>query len=532
MSLDGFRLTETLLPFYSSCAIGKTGRKEMSMTTDEKEIVTCAECGCIIEDGDLAYKTASGDYVCETCKRDYYSYCSDCEELVNWEDMEDVDGNYVCNDCLENSDRYFRCDDCGEWHVRSINHVWWTENNYREVSGGGIVCNSCADSNYYACYDCGEAVPVGDEFEVDGEYYCEDCASKLRGKIHDYSYKPEPKFKTIHDAFFGRRDKDNLYFGVELEVDDGYNRNDCAIDLSRASEDIYCKTDGSLHRGIEIVTHPCTLDYHMEAMAWEDICRIARDYDFDSGDTSTCGLHIHVGLDELGETWEKVEEVQAKLVMLVRRHWGDLVVFSRRNEEELDEWADRPYFKYGADAEESIINALRTANSGRYQAVNLTNSSTVEFRLFKGTIYRDEIIAALQLTSNLCHYAMDHTVEEVMKSQWKEVALLTEYEELKNYLADFKLLESVNLPEEHFVGSGIEVGDLVRVVVERGSSNAWMNGLQGWVVCMENGVLGVDFGVRLSEFNNLDGRLSGNTGYFFMKKELVLVREGEKEVCA
>jgi formylmethanofuran dehydrogenase subunit E len=502
------------------------------MTTDEKEIVTCEGCGCILEEGDLAYKTVNGGYVCESCKRDDYTYCEDCGELYSWDDINEADGKYICIDCLEHSGKYFRCDDCGEWHVRSIEHAWWTENNYSNVSGGGIVCNRCADDNYYICNNCGEAVRCGDEVTVDDEYYCEHCASDMRGRIHEYGYKPEPKFKNIHDAFFGRRDRDSLYFGVELEVDDGYSRNDCAVDLTKASEDIYCKTDGSLHRGIEIVTHPCTLDYHTEAMAWEDICTIARDYGFDSGDTSTCGLHIHVGLDELGETRKKREEVKAKLVMLVRRHWANLVVFSRRNEEELDEWADRPYFKYGEDAEESVANALRTVNRGRYQAVNLTNGSTVEFRLFKGTIYRDEIIAALQLVSNLCHYAMDHTVEEVMKSQWEDVALLTEYEELKSYLADFELLESVNLPEEHFVGSGIEVGDLVRVVAEMGSGNEWLHDMQGWVVYMENGILGVDFGVRLSEFSTLGGSLPGNTGYFFMKKELALVKKGEKEVCA
>jgi len=33
----------------------------------------------------------------------------------------------------------------------------------------------------------------------------------------------------------------------------------------------YCKHDGSLNDGFEIVTHPMTLDYHLHRMPWEEL---------------------------------------------------------------------------------------------------------------------------------------------------------------------------------------------------------------------------------------------------------------------
>ena len=38
----------------------------------------------------------------------------------------------------------------------------------------------------------------------------------------------------------------------------------------------YCKHDGSLDEGFEIVTHPMTLDFHLHRMPWERIVEEAK----------------------------------------------------------------------------------------------------------------------------------------------------------------------------------------------------------------------------------------------------------------
>ena len=73
--------------------------------------------------------------------------------------------------------------------------------------------------------------------------------------IHDYGYKPEP-------IFYG---DDDMYMGVELEVDFGGESSSNAEDLlciaNFPNERMYIKHDGSIEDGFETVTHLISLDY-------------------------------------------------------------------------------------------------------------------------------------------------------------------------------------------------------------------------------------------------------------------------------
>ena len=77
--------------------------------------------------------------------------------------------------------------------------------------------------------------------------------------------------------------------------------------------------------------------------------------------------------------------------------------------------------------------ALATRGRGRYQTVNLTNSSTVELRCFRGTLKRDTIIASIQLASNMTRYAMTHTPSECRNATWTDVLNVEQFEELNAY---------------------------------------------------------------------------------------------------
>ena len=83
------------------------------------------------------------------------------------------------------------------------------------------------------------------------------------------------------------------YFGVELEIDEGGEQGDYASQiLSQANvgftERLYCKHDGSLSNGFELVTHPMSLEYHQEEMPWPEVLRTARSLGYRSHQTQSC----------------------------------------------------------------------------------------------------------------------------------------------------------------------------------------------------------------------------------------------------
>ena len=59
---------------------------------------------------------------------------------------------------------------------------------------------------------------------------------------------------------------------------------------------------GSLEDGLEIVTHPMSLDYQRTHMPWEALCRKAISLGYLSHRAGTCGLHVHVSRDAFGQT--------------------------------------------------------------------------------------------------------------------------------------------------------------------------------------------------------------------------------------
>lgn len=67
-----------------------------------------------------------------------------------------------------------------------------------------------------------------------------------------------------------------FFMGVELEIDKGDNVRECASALKTLSERedyFYLKSDGSLDNGIEIVTHPCSLEYHENSFPWKEVVK-------------------------------------------------------------------------------------------------------------------------------------------------------------------------------------------------------------------------------------------------------------------
>ena len=420
----------------------------MTMNTninDVNETRICADCGCVIETDDY-YTTYDGRIICEDCYDSDYFTCEDCGCVFPADDVVTVNrGNiWVCEDCADS--HYYRCDDCGEY---------FTRDNVRTDDFGTVICDDCYDyRDYTTCYDCGRI--SRDNYwndEVD-DYLCGDCerSRNANGAFHEYSYKPEPEFHMCDDEKRdGMDDMAIPYFGVELEIDGGDDHRDVSEDIQALGLPVYCKHDGSLDdEGVECVTHPCTLAYHENVFDWGDLMGTAIEHGYLSHNTTTCGLHIHVNRRCMGDTRAERNRTAGNLVLLCLPLWDKLVTFSRRTESRLNDWAKHPepfriipgehywqdkreYDLEEQDDETLTEMALNTYKDGRYQAVNLTNSSTVEFRLFRGSLKRSTILASIALVNNMVAYAKTHTPTECLHATFADVVNVENHEVLNDY---------------------------------------------------------------------------------------------------
>lgn len=382
------------------------------------EPIYCYECKKELHDHDTIYDIGEEKQICEDCRDRYYIHCDDCNDLVHNNDIVLVDYNnrFVCEDCL---DRYYtRCDDCG-----SIVH------NEDSVSTSSLtLCNDCYDDHYFTCPGCNEIYHIDEREYLNDNYYCPDCADNHRGCILSYSSKPTP-------IFFGGA---NAGYGLELEIDEGSCREEAARAIERAGRGhIYIKEDGSLsYRGMEIVTHPATLSYHVNNFPWSDICDAALSYGYRSHDTDTCGLHIHASRSLFGNTPLEQDLTIAKIILLIDR-WYDthILQFSRRDYRKIRDWASKPNadIRPEDDDFEAVHKSKKSADS-RYKAVNLCNRNTVEFRFFRGTLKRDTIIASIQWTDTIIRYCRDTQLRDLFDANWDTIFGNTEHLELTNYL--------------------------------------------------------------------------------------------------
>ena len=183
--------------------------------------------------------------------------CDFCGCSLSEDEIHYFDDRSMCEECY--NERTTVCTHC--------HNVIWTDDDEGEEDFP--LCQHCRDYYYTTCEDCGRLINLDDAmyFDDDSDYpYCQSCYERHEKRyIHDYSYKPEP-------IFYGDT---NRYFGVELEIDNGGENDDNAkiiFDIAnRENPHIYIKHDGSIDEGMELVSHPMDLNYHLTSMPWSDV---------------------------------------------------------------------------------------------------------------------------------------------------------------------------------------------------------------------------------------------------------------------
>lgn len=277
--------------------------------------------------------------------------------------------------------------------------------------------------------------------------------------IKPYNYVPNFNYHKVSD-------EEELYLGIELEIDNGGEKDDNAkmvIDFL-GNQNVYCKHDGSLAQGFEIVTHPCTYDYHL-GLAYEDLFKKLSNLGYRSHDVSTCGMHIHFNRNYFGKDKLTQDLNISKLLYVFEKFWSKVVIIARRDS---NHYARRYYL----NKDETPLDIYaKSKNSDKYGAINLQHKDTVEIRIFKGTLNYNTYISTIEFVDTIVKIIKNIDIYNIQYLTWENIsaqfsdglnAYIKEREEAKkkekqdevhsmvrNYYSDFRYYGGVDFSREY-----------------------------------------------------------------------------------
>ena len=351
----------------------------------------------------------SEDTICDDC-RENHTCCDVCDTDILREDATELDNSTTvypygggrrrdcsvfCESCA--SEYTGQCVDCD---VRLGNEdLINAGQGYRRYRS---VCSDCLSYNYSYCDICDETSPN------DNPCGCNN-AEDDSGLIHSYSYKPEPEFFGTPGALEG-------YLGVELEVNTEREGEHAREVINQLGDDhVYLKEDGSIGRGFEIVTHPHTMAE--QAKLWANF---AAPSGMTSSTSGKCGLHVHYSRKGLTQL-----------------HINRMVVFMNAPENLgfMEFIAQRPGTSHWAMVKSKTITSRPEE---RYEALNLCNRSTIEFRIFKGNTKVERIMKCLEFVVATVAWSRDRSYRELGYKNFMGYVARNgkQYPNLKKFIAE------------------------------------------------------------------------------------------------
>jgi len=253
-------------------------------------------------------------------------------------------------------------------------HVDW----YYTV-GSDECCESCLECTDY-CESCDTR-----------RWESEECSCE-EGGIRQYSFKPTARFHGD--------DAHGTYLGLELEIERRSAGLASLIDNTEIAfpSGFYFKHDGSLDHGVEMVSHPASLDVWQQRLPrLTEILDSARSYGMRSWNTSTCGIHVHVSAAAFGSYAHRLRFAQ-----LFYRNANAWQTFAGR---ESTQWASFDESRVVFEHLKGLKRDGYARGLKRYVAVNMCNAETLEVRIFRGTLIASRVMADLESV----HAAVEYT---------------------------------------------------------------------------------------------------------------------------
>lgn len=320
--------------------------------------IKCNICGKKLGQWEIsACEKNKVEYMCYFCLDRKYNICDSCGMIVSEKELNYVDFSemWLCNDCYKKS--VIKCNICGMSAIKS--HGKYIKNN--------IMISSNEEGSIFLCNDCYNEVS-----DIKLWYY-----EPHKWQFYKMEYEQNP-----------------LYFGIELEYDSKYERANkfkVASTLSEIFKDkVFFKIDKSLSaKGIELVSHPSSIDYHIEEMKWEKAFNVLKSAKyFELG-----GFHITVAISDLDH--------KVRIVQFFEKYWDYIIILSGREKYEIKKWCDK-YYTLDYNEIKEIINEYK-----KYKAVNIKHNGLVEFRIFKATLFKDRFNMILEFIYNIIKYTQE-----------------------------------------------------------------------------------------------------------------------------
>lgn len=405
-----------------------------------------------------ATRTIPLDYgtltLCDACIGRSYRECGDCELFDEWGNFytvrtahdeygNDDDDDYddrpplreVCRRCIRGVE-YAQCSECAGYYDASGNAC--CRPRFAPMSNNPVphVFPHCGCRDLDLCADAqrrGHRPPA-----VDGD----------NAMIHSYSHRPVLDFKGATG------DPGQPFFGVEIELTAGDPRRMVREAAALLGHHFYFKSDGSISRGFELVTHPMSYSWAMNEWPWHGWEILAAR---GIGSDETTGMHIHVNKLAFGAASHDLRWLtffyrnRAMVEKIARRNGSSYARFDGSESKLIV-----PIKKTGIQRCGKCDVCLRFGNRRnsygeyecrhrlqRYAAINLTNEYTYEARVFASSIHPVHIKGALALMASTIEYTRTLTSAQILKQggydwnvflEW--VAERPEYAPLTDCLAD------------------------------------------------------------------------------------------------
>lgn len=310
-------------------------------------------------------------------------------------------------ECAFGESDWIQCNDCNK--IESLDESIFCYNDYH-------ICSDCRD-DYVYCDERDTYVERGDEYESEDE---DEPEYRLIGNYHS----SKRVLGHIPSSYDNR--KPRVLLGLELEmeanrddVDDLDDRAEVLLDEMEYHKGTrYCalEQDGSLDYGFEMVTGYTGLDVHQKQLEFFK----NRFEGMRSHDTRTCGLHIHICKSDMS-IYHAMKMVlfindtgNANLIRaLARRDASSYAKFK-------DKKGDTSWVKDANRARANKSDKLRCLNADRYEALNFQNEKTIEFRLFKGTLKYETIMACLEFTYATWFFTRDSSTYDLTAEKFLE----------------------------------------------------------------------------------------------------------------
>ena len=101
------------------------------------------------------------------------------------------------------------------------------------------------------------------------------------------------------------------------------------------------------------------------------------------------------------------------MILWLDKNWDNMVKFSRRNYDSLAQWAKKNDVPIDIESE-NISDVLTLSTGDRYNAINITNRDTIEFRLFRGTLNYKTLSATIEFVKLFSEWAGNATLEQAL----------------------------------------------------------------------------------------------------------------------